>query len=74
MANISVNPDLRSPAFGQIRRVFTAIGHGIVAIGEANSRVKQAQALHALTDAQLAERGLKREDIGRHVFGDRFYI
>lgn len=33
-------------------------------------RAKKVQALHALSDAELAERGLKREEIVMYVFRD----
>ncbi|NIZ13740.1 DUF1127 domain-containing protein [Phaeobacter sp. HF9A] len=53
---------------------FRAIGNGLVKMAEANDRVKRAQALMALSDAQLAKRGMKREDVVKHVFGDIMYI
>ena len=54
--------------------VFRAIGNALVTLGEANSRVRRAEALQALTDAELAAKGLKREDIPRHVFRDIFFV
>jgi hypothetical protein len=62
------------PLFGLIGRFFSAIGNGLVRIAEANSKVKQAEALNALTDAQLAERGMKRQDIARAVFMDNYWV
>lgn len=53
---------------------FSAIGRFFVAIMENNSRIKRVDALNALTDEQLAKRGLRREDIVRHVFGDYMHI
>ncbi|SFK96314.1 DUF1127 domain-containing protein [Shimia haliotis] len=53
---------------------FRAIGRFFVAIMENNSRVQRVDALNAMTDEQLAERGLRREDIVRHVFGDYMHI
>lgn len=35
------------------------------------ARTDQIEALNALSDAQLAARGLRREDIVRHVYRDR---
>ncbi|HBM60121.1 MAG TPA: DUF1127 domain-containing protein [Citreicella sp.] len=58
-------------AFG---RFFSAIGNALVAIGEANPRLRRVEALQRLSDEQLAARGLKREDIVRHVFRDVFYL
>ena len=52
---------------------FTALGRGLVAMGEANSLSRQANFLHSLSDKELAERGIKREDIAQYVFGGYFY-
>lgn len=46
----------------------------LVRIAECNHRVRRVQALSAMSDAQLAARGLKREDITRHVFQDMLYV
>ncbi|GGE57519.1 hypothetical protein [Actibacterium pelagium] len=48
---------------------FQAIGNALMYIAENNVRVKQLQALSALTDEQLEERGLKREELVIRVFG-----
>ncbi|TCL00409.1 uncharacterized protein DUF1127 [Shimia isoporae] len=53
---------------------FHAIGRFFVAIMENNSRIQRVDALNAMTDEQLAERGIRREDIVRHVFGDYMHI
>ena len=53
-----------------ITRFFGGIAPFLVMMAEANPRLRQAEALAALSDAELAERGLKREDIARQVFGD----
>ncbi|MCA0938837.1 MULTISPECIES: DUF1127 domain-containing protein [Alloyangia] len=55
-------------------RFFAAIGNGLVAMGEANPRLRKIEALQRLSDEQLAERGIRREDIARHVFQDVFYL
>lgn len=51
---------------------FRAVGRFMIRVGEAGARVKRIEYLNSLTDTQLAERGLKREDIVREVFHDRF--
>jgi len=51
-----------------------SIGNALVAIGEAHPRLRRVEALQRLSDEQLAARGLKREDIVRHVFRDVFYL
>ena len=56
------------------RGILRAIGNAFIHLAETNSRVRRAEALHALSDADLAAKGLKREDISRHVFGDILYI
>jgi len=49
------------------------LGHGISnfldGIGEARAMAERFKALSHLTDAQLAQRGLKRQDIARAVIG-----
>ena len=53
---------------------FRAIWNGLIMLAEANPRMKRVQALQRLSDAQLAERGIKREDIVRVVFRDVLYL
>ncbi len=61
-------------SFGQqVGAFFTAIGHGLIAMGENSSRYRRLQALNAMSDEQLAARGLKRSEIVRHVFADVYY-
>ena len=55
-----------------IGHFFGSIVDFFIGISDNNSRVHQAENLEHLSDAQLAERGLKREDIPRHVFKDFF--
>lgn len=64
----------QAPLGGRVSQFPSSIGNALVMIGEANSRVRRAEALNAMSDAELAKHGLKREDITRHVFGDLFYI
>ncbi len=51
-------------------RVLTAL----VAMAEANPRMKAVKRLSEMSDEQLDARGLKREDIVRHVFRDIYYV
>ncbi|SEN82325.1 DUF1127 domain-containing protein [Palleronia pelagia] len=75
MADISFHPThVAQDALSSIKNLFAQIGHGLVAMGENSSRYRRLTALNRLSDAQLAERGLKREDIVRHVFADVFYV
>lgn len=66
-----------SIASGAVRarldRFFAALGQGFNAYVETRSRCGQIEALESLSDAQLAARGLKRDEIPRYVFRDLFY-
>ncbi len=53
---------------------FRAVWNFLVAVGEANARVHRIEALQRLSDAELARRGIRREDIVRHVFADRLFF
>lgn len=68
MAHISY--DART---GQTENIFARalnkIGETLAFMAESNPRLQQAQALVELSDAELAKRGLKREEIAGHVFG-----
>ena len=76
MAHITT--DTHSPiAFSFVAtlgRYFAAIGKGLVSMGETSSRYRQVEALQALSDAELAERGMKRQDIIRVVYADAFWM
>jgi len=56
-----------------IGRMFAAIGSAFVHSMEQRSRRQIVQILQAKSDAELAQMGLKRDDIVRHVFSDMFY-
>lgn len=51
-----------------------ALGRFFVTITESNFRVREAERLQRLSDSQLAARGLRREDIARHVFKDLYHL
>jgi len=46
----------------------------LVRVGERHSRADQVAALRALSDLQLAERGLTRDKIELHVFRDKLAL
>lgn len=52
---------------GIVADIFAGIFNAMIRVGEANARVQQIKALSYLSDDELAERGLRREDIVRHV-------
>lgn len=43
-------------------------------MGETSSRYRRSEFLQALSDEDLAKRGIKREDIVRIVFSDSFWV
>lgn len=63
-------PSLAGRVGGLFQRAFNAL----VAVAEANPRLKAVNRLSEMSDAELAARGLKREDIVRHVFRDLYYV
>lgn len=52
----------------------STLGKKFVSIGENHPRMKRIEALQALSDEELAKRGLTRATIMRHVFADSYYI
>ncbi|SFD93417.1 DUF1127 domain-containing protein [Roseivivax sediminis] len=56
------------------RGVFGRILDAMVIIAESNPRLRRVEQLQAMSDEKLAEMGLKREDIVRHVFKDTFAL
>ena len=72
---------------GFLARIATSAKSGFLGAGEVityvitmiamtstlNDRAQTAMKLHALSDGELADKGLKRSDIARHVFGDVWY-
>lgn len=60
-----------TPSFFQ--NLTASIGSFFSAVIEARGRQDQIQALEDLSDVELANLGLRREDIVRHVFRDIYY-
>lgn len=60
--------------FSAVQHFFAAIGNALVLVAESNPRMKKVHALQRMSDAELAERGIKREDIVRVVFNDVLYM
>lgn len=74
MAYITAHSGAGSALLHNIAAPFIALGNALIRLGEANSRVKQAEFLQSLSDEQLAARGLTRDEIARHVFKDVYYV
>lgn len=53
---------------------FAAIGAALVRSAENTGRMRRLERLRAMSDAELAKMGLRRDDIVRHVFRDLYYI
>ncbi len=65
MAHTTVNSPAAS---GGIGAIFTSVFDWMIRVAENNSGVREAQALYALSDQELAARGLTRDEIAMHVF------
>lgn len=57
---------------GKISTFFAALTEGVMLYAEHRSRFAEINRLSEMTDEELAERGLHRDSIVRHVFRDRF--
>jgi len=52
---------------------FAAVGRFLVRLAESGSRAEQIRRLNALSDEELAARGLTRMGEVHRIFADRFY-
>lgn len=57
-----------------LRRGFGAIFSFLIAIAEASERYRAFERLNSMSDAELAARGIKREDIVRRIFAHSAHI
>ena len=81
-ARITMADATSSQSFGNgFGRFLTMIGRGMNRFGAAvmvnqssYQRLAEVERLQAMSDEDLAKRGLKRADIVRHVFHDLLYI
>lgn len=74
MAHVSTISDHSTPFFGNLVRMIKSAGNAMLTAGEKDPRILQAKALMALSDSELAARGLKRSEIARYVFADRYWM
>ena len=74
MATIALQNNAEGSVFSLVKKPFNAIGTFLVQMAEANHRVQRVRALQDMSDAQLATKGIKREDIVRTVYADLMYI
>lgn len=57
-----------SATLSVIAAPFKALFAGLVRLAENNAMLRRAEYLFSLSDAELAARGLNRDDIIRHVY------
>lgn len=62
------------PIFKPIRAVFDAFYNAMIRLIEANPRAIKLNRLNAMSDQELAKRGIKRTEIVEHVFRGSFYL
>lgn len=74
MADISTQAPATASITAPVRAFFSKLGAWFERITEANSKSREVQFLQSLSDQELAARGLKREDIVRHVFAGSLYL
>lgn len=54
--------------------ILARIGHGLVQMAEAGPRMAALRALNAMSDEDLAARGVTRADMVRRIFGPAYYM
>lgn len=74
MAHTVSHYPLAHEVLSLLAKPFVAFGNLLIAIGEANHRDQTLRSLMAQSDAELAKRGLKRDELVHHVFSDSYYI
>lgn len=74
MADFTSQFTFADTARSGFRRMLASVARGVETMAEARSRRAQIERLEAMSNDELAELGLKREDIAQHVFRDTFYI
>lgn len=60
-----------APAVGTFRRFVTSNYDELASAMNKSDAMRQYRALSALSDADLADRGLTRQSLARYVFADR---
>ncbi|MEM8630147.1 MAG: DUF1127 domain-containing protein [Pseudomonadota bacterium] len=53
---------------------FRALGNAVSLVVRANRMSREAEFMLSLSDAELAKRGLTRDDIPQVLLGDRHYL
>ena len=74
MAHTATHIPAGSGILAPVGRVLTAIFDALVRIGEANPAMRRIEELSALSDEELAARGLRRQDIAAHVLKSSVWL
>ncbi len=74
MAYVSSNAPKPFALFESLGNAIWRLFQPLTLVAEANARIAKIEKLSSKSDAELAEMGLKREDIARVVFRDISYI
>ncbi|WP_439122864.1 DUF1127 domain-containing protein [Marivita sp.] len=59
---------------GFFSSLLDGLTRGLSQVAEANCRVREVERLQALSDDALSAKGIRREDIVRHVFRDVYWM
>lgn len=68
------NAGLLAGLLSRLGLIWNGMVQRMIAYGEARSHFHEIQALERLSDRELADLGLKRDQIVRHVLRDQFYL
>ena len=59
---------------GFFNSLLDGLTRGMSQVVEANSRIREVERLQALSDEALAAKGIRRDNIVRHVFRDLYWL
>ena len=74
MAQSTTNLPVSHGLWGMLARIPASFGAALIRMAESSSQMRQIKALQALSDAELKEYGIKREDLVHHVFSGTYWI
>ena len=71
MAYVATNQP--TSVWASIKNFFSMVGEAMTLSAAAEVRLRRIEALNAKSDAELAQMGLRRQDIPSYVFRDLMY-
>jgi len=71
---LSQGSEIAHSVLNGIKAFFRTVGGALISVAEANQRVHAVERLNQKSDAELAQLGIRREDIVRYVFRDMLHI